>query len=59
MRSRSSAMVVKRDLYHAALAVSLDGERYTIEVTPSPDTVGKSRGVVTTGAVGSTGRGDS
>jgi hypothetical protein len=35
-------MVVKRrDLYHAALAVSLDGERYTIEVTPSPDADGK------------------
>lgn len=43
----------RRDLYHAALAVSLDGERYTIEVAPSPDTDGTSRGVVATGAVGS------
>src|SRR4051812_12540944 len=41
------------DLYHAALVVSLDGERYTIEVAPSPDTDDKGRGVVATGAVGS------
>src|SRR4051812_1875419 len=41
------------DLYHAALVVSLDGERYTIEVAPSPDTDDEGRGVVATGAVGS------
>jgi hypothetical protein len=43
----------RRDLYHAALVVSLDGERSTIEVAPSPDTDELSRGVVATGAVGS------
>ena len=41
------------DLYHAALAIGLDGDRYTIEVTPSPDSDEASRGVVATGAVGS------
>jgi hypothetical protein len=41
------------DLYHAALVVELDGERYTIEVAPSPDADEASRGVVATGAVGS------
>ena len=41
------------DLYHAALVVDLDGDRYTIEVAPSPDADGASRGVVGTGAVGS------
>ncbi len=41
------------DLYHAALVVHLDGERYTIEVAPSPDADEASRGVVATGAVGS------
>src|SRR5690349_4867930 len=43
----------RRDLYHAALVVSVDGERYTIEVAPSPDDDLQSRGVVATGAVGS------
>ncbi len=43
----------RRDLFHAALVVSLDGERYTIEVAPSPDSDDQSRGVVATGAVGS------
>ena len=43
----------RRDLYHAALVVSLDGERSTIEVAPSPDGDDQSRGVVATGAVGS------
>ena len=43
----------RRDLYHSALVVELDGERYTIEVAPSPDGDGASRGVVATGAVGS------
>jgi hypothetical protein len=44
---------VRCDLYHAALVVELDGERYTIEVAPSPDADKASRGVVATGAVGS------
>ena len=41
------------DLYHAALVVEVDGERYTIEAAPSPDADEASRGVVSTGAVGS------
>src|SRR5215207_6917433 len=41
------------DLYHAALVVELDGERYTIEMAPSPNADEASRGVVATGAVGS------
>ena len=41
------------DLYHAALVVELDGERYTIELAPSPNPDEASRGVVATGAVGS------
>jgi hypothetical protein len=41
------------DLYHAALVVEVDGERYTIEVAPSPDADEARRGVVATGAVGS------
>jgi hypothetical protein len=41
------------DLYHAALVVELDGDRYTIEIAPSPDADEPSRGVVATGAVGS------
>jgi hypothetical protein len=41
------------DLYHAALVVALDGERYTIELAPSPNAADASRGVVATGAVGS------
>jgi hypothetical protein len=41
------------DLYHAALVVELDDDRYTIEVAPSPDADEASRGVVGTGAVGS------
>jgi hypothetical protein len=43
----------RRDLYHAALVVELDGDRYAIEVAPSPDADEASRGVVATGAVGS------
>src|SRR5688572_13683355 len=43
----------RRDLYHAALVVELDGDSYTIEVAPSPDADGAKRGVVATGAVGS------
>lgn len=41
------------DLYHVALVVELDGDRYAIELTPSPDADGAARGVVATGAVGS------
>ena len=41
------------ELYHAALVVELDGDRYTIEIAPSPDSGEASRGVVATGAVGS------
>jgi hypothetical protein len=43
----------RRDLYHSALVVSLEEERYTIEVAPSPDADARSRGVAATGAVGS------
>ncbi len=43
----------RRDLYHSALVVELDGACYAIEVTPSPDADEASRGVVRTGAVGS------
>jgi hypothetical protein len=41
------------DLYHAALVVGIDGDRYTIEIAPSPNADEASRGVVGTGAVGS------
>jgi len=41
------------DLYHSALVVELDGDRYTIEIAPSPDADEAGRGVVATGAVGS------
>jgi hypothetical protein len=41
------------ELYHSALVVEVDGDRYTIEVAPSPDADEASRGVVATGAVGS------
>jgi hypothetical protein len=41
------------DLYHAALVVELDGDRYTIEVAPSPNAAEAKRGVVAMGAVGS------
>jgi hypothetical protein len=43
----------RRDLYHAALVVELDGERYAVELAPSPDAREHTRGVVATGAVGS------
>ena len=43
----------RRDLYHSALVVELDGGRWTIELAPSPDADEASRGVVATGAVGS------
>jgi pimeloyl-ACP methyl ester carboxylesterase len=41
------------DLYHAALIVEVDGDRYTIEIAPSPNSDTPTRGVVATGAVGS------
>jgi hypothetical protein len=41
------------DLYHSALVVELDDDRYSIELAPSPDADEASRGVVATGAVGS------
>jgi hypothetical protein len=44
---------IRCDLYHSALVVEVDGDRYTIEVAPSPDADEASRGVVATGAVGS------
>jgi hypothetical protein len=43
----------RRDLYHSALVVELEGDLYTIEVAPSPDADEASRGVVATGPVGS------
>jgi hypothetical protein len=43
----------RRDLYHAALVVSLDGERYAVELAPAFGRRGVDRGVVRTGAVGS------
>jgi putative ABC transport system ATP-binding protein len=43
----------RRAVYHAALVVELDGERYAIELAPSPDDDGQARGVLATGAVGS------
>ncbi len=43
----------RRDLYHAALVVESGGDRFTIEIAPSPDADEASRGVVATGAVGS------
>ena len=42
----------RRALFHAALIVELDGERYAIELAPSHGDE-RSRGVVATGAVGS------
>jgi hypothetical protein len=41
------------DLYHAALIVELDNDRYTIELAPSPNADTASRGVIATGPVGS------
>jgi hypothetical protein len=41
------------DLYHAALVVTLDGDRHTVELAPAWDAEGASRGVVCTGPVGS------
>ena len=41
------------EIYHAALLVSLDGERYAIELAPAFGGNPVDRGVVSTGAVGS------
>ena len=41
------------DLYHAALIVTVGGVAHTIELAPSPDADGASRGVIATGPVGS------
>lgn len=41
------------DLYHAALIVELDVDRYAIELAPSWSAEDPGRGVVCTGAVGS------
>ncbi|HSK91712.1 MAG TPA: hypothetical protein VK875_10395 [Euzebyales bacterium] len=41
------------DLYHTALEIGLDGNRFTIEVGPIMDTVGSIRGVAMQGPVGS------
>jgi hypothetical protein len=43
----------RRDLYHAALVAELDGERWTVEIAPSPNADEAGRGVVATGPVGS------
>jgi hypothetical protein len=40
-------------LYHAALIVTHDGERYTIDLAPAWGAIEANRGVVCTGAVGS------
>jgi hypothetical protein len=53
------AMVAARErrrrceLYHAALIVTLDQQRYAIELAPSPDAALAGRGVVACGPVGS------
>jgi hypothetical protein len=41
------------DLYHSALQVELEGERYVVEQTPVPRLSDEERGVVASGAVGS------
>jgi hypothetical protein len=43
----------RRDLFHAVLVAELEGDRYAIELAPSPDADEAGRGVVATGAVGS------
>ncbi|MDX6730716.1 MAG: hypothetical protein QOC54_664 [Baekduia sp.] len=43
----------RRELFHAALVVAVDGDRYSIEIAPSPDAQEAHRGVVAMGAVGS------
>jgi hypothetical protein len=41
-----------RDLYHSALQIELDGDRFVIEQTPVPRLSGDERGVVAGGPVG-------
>ena len=41
-----------RDLYHSALQIELDGDRFVVEQTPVPRLSGGERGVVAGGAVG-------
>jgi hypothetical protein len=43
----------RRDLYHAALIVTIGEQRFTVEQAPVPDRHGDRRGVVAGGAVGS------
>ncbi len=40
------------DIVHAALTITLRGDRYTVEMTPVPDGRGAARGVVVVGPVG-------
>lgn len=42
-----------RNLYHSALEVNIAEGRFVIEITPVPDSRGRSRGVISEGAVGS------
>jgi hypothetical protein len=42
----------KRDLYHSALEIALDGERWVIEMAPAWDARGDDRGAVAEGPVG-------
>jgi hypothetical protein len=42
-----------RPLFHSALVVEHAGNRYTLEIAPSPDADEAARGVVATGPVGS------
>ena len=40
------------DIYHAALVITVPDGRYTVEMTPIPDSRGSERGVVAEGPVG-------
>jgi hypothetical protein len=40
------------DLYHSALQIAVEDDRYIVEMTPVPDAEGARRGVVVEGAVG-------
>jgi hypothetical protein len=42
----------RRSLYHSALSVVLPAGHYMVEMTPVPDALGSSRGVVAEGPVG-------
>jgi hypothetical protein len=42
----------ERDLYHSALEITLDGERWVIEMAPAWDAHGNDRGAVADGPVG-------